>query len=211
MASKMKCAELRDMIKNHFAKQGKRMTNISKATKPKLLEIVEKYNISVIEWKKELEIEEEEQRIEEQKEAEQRLKIEEKNKSEQLKSELIRTLLYKKWFNEYMKKNNKNVIKSYYNFIFESEMNDYESKKNKIDAESLLNSLRTAEKVMNDVGGDRSKDKYKIIHNTVSVETSTGLCPNIMFDTSMCSHFRNDLTKPVKCPVWKRRDIIKLF
>ena len=211
MASKMKCSELRDMIKYHFSKQGKRMSNISKATKPKLLEIIKEYNISVDEWKKELEIEEAEDRIQEQKEAEERLRRKEKQKLEKLKSELIRKLLYKKWFNEYMKKDNKNVIKAYYNFIFESEMNDYECKKNKIDAESLLDSLKTAKRIMNDVGGDRSQDVYNVIHNEVCIKSNTGIYPNIMINTSMCRHFRNDLQKPIKIPIWRRRDIIKLF
>ena len=125
--------------------------------------------------------------------------------------ESIRKLLYKKWFDEYMKKDNKNVIKAYYNFIFESEMNDYECKKNKIDAESLLDSLKTAKKIMNDVGGDRSQDIYNVIHNEVSVKTNTGMCPNIMINTSMCRHLRNDLQKPIKIPIWRRRDIMKLF
>ena len=211
MASKMKCSELRDMIKYHFSKQGKRMSNISKATKPKLLEIIKEYNISVDEWKKELEIEEAEDRIQEQKEAKERLRRKEKQKLEKLKSELIRKLLYKKWFNEYMKKDNKNVIKAYYNFIFESEMNDYECKKNKIDAESLLDSLKTAKRIMNDVGGDRSQDVYNVIHNEVCIKSNTGIYPNIMINTSMCRHFRNDLQKPIKIPIWRRRDIIKLF
>ena len=200
----MKCSELRDMIKYHFSKQGKRMSNISKATKPKLLEIIKEYNISVDELKKELEIEEAEYRIQEQKE-------EEAKKIEELKSELIRKLLYKKWFNEYMKKNNKNVIKAYYNFIFESEMNDYECKKNKIDAESLLDSLKTAKKIMHDVGGDRSQDVYNVIHNEVCIKSNTGIYPNIMINTSMCRHLRNDLQKPIKIPIWRRIDIIKLF
>ena len=200
----MKCSELRDMIKYHFSKQGKRMSNISKATKPKLLEIIKEYNISVDELKKELEIEEAEYRIQEQKE-------EEAKKIEELKSELIRKLLYKKWFNEYMKKDNKNVIKAYYNFIFESEMNDYECKKNKIDAESLLDSLKTAKKIMHDLGGDRSQDVYNVIHNEVCIKTNTGMCPNIMINTSMCRHLRNDLQKPIKIPIWRRIDIIKLF
>ena len=211
MFSKMKCSELRDMIKYHFSKQGKRMSNISKATKPKLLEIIKEYNISVDELKKELEIEEAEYRIQEQKEEEEKKLKEEAKKIEELKSELIRKLLYKKWFNEYMKKNNKNVIKAYYNFIFESEMNDYECKKNKIDAESLLDSLKTAKKIMHDVGGDRSQDVYNVIHNEVCIKTNTGMCPNIMINTSMCRHLRNDLQKPIKIPIWRRIDIIKLF
>ena len=211
MFSKMKCSELRDMIKYHFSKQGKRMSNISKATKPKLLEIIKEYNISVDELKKELEIEEAEYRIQEQKEEEEKKLKEEAKKIEELKSELIRKLLYKKWFNEYMKKNNKNVIKAYYNFIFESEMNDYECKKNKIDAESLLDSLKTAKKIMHDVGGDRSQDVYNVIHNEVCIKTNTGMCPNIMINTSMCRHWRNDLQKPIKIPIWRRIDIIKLF
>ena len=207
----MKCSELRDMIKYHFSKQGKRMSNISKATKPKLLEIIKEYNISVDELKKELEIEEAQYRIQEQKEEEEKKLKEEAKKIEELKSELIRKLLYKKWFNEYMKKNNKNVIKAYYNFIFESEMNDYECKKNKIDAESLLDSLKTAKKIMHDVGGDRSQDVYNVIHNEVCIKTNTGMCPNIMINTSMCRHLRNDLQKPIKIPIWRRIDIIKLF
>ena len=67
MSSKMKCSELRDMIKYHFAKQGKRMSNISKATKPKLLQIVEQYNICSIEYKKNLQVDAEEELIEKQK------------------------------------------------------------------------------------------------------------------------------------------------
>jgi len=211
MSSKMKCSELRDMIKYHFAKQGKRMSNISKATKPKLLQIVEQYNICSIEYKKNLQVDAEEELIEKQKEEEEKKLKEEAEQIEKLKEESIRKLLYKKWFDEYMKKDNKNVIKAYYNFIFESEMNDYECKKNKIDAESLLDSLKTAKKIMNDVGGDRSQDIYNVIHNEVSVKTNTGMCPNIMINTSMCRHLRNDLQKPIKIPIWRRRDIMKLF
>ena len=211
MSSKMKCYELRDMIKYHFAKQGKRMSNISKATKPKLLQIVEQYNICSIEYKKNLQVDAEEELIEKQKEEEDKKLKEEAEQIEKLKEESIRKLLYKKWFDEYMKKDNKNVIKAYYNFIFESEMNDYECKKNKIDAESLLDSLKTAKKIMNDVGGDRSQDIYNVIHNEVSVKTNTGMCPNIMINTSMCRHLRNDLQKPIKIPIWRRRDIMKLF
>jgi len=207
----MKCSELRDMIKYHFAKQGKRMSNISKATKPKLLQIVEQYNICSIEYKKNLQVDAEEELIEKQKEEEEKKLKEEAEQIEKLKEESIRKLLYKKWFDEYMKKDNKNVIKAYYNFIFESEMNDYECKKNKIDAESLLDSLKTAKKIMNDVGGDRSQDIYNVIHNEVSVKTNTGMCPNIMINTSMCRHLRNDLQKPIKIPIWRRRDIMKLF
>lgn len=207
----MKCSELRDMIKKAFSEQGKKLSNLNKMKKTDLLQIIEKYNISPIEWKIELEQEEEENKIEKQKEEENKLKRAEAKKIEEQKSELIRKLLYKKWFNEYMKKNNKNVIEAYYELIYESEINDYDCKKNKIDAESLFDSLKTAKIIMNKVGGDRSKDKYKVIHNTVSLECSTGMCPNVMFDTSMCKHFRNDLTKPVKYPVWRRRDIIVKF
>ena len=53
---------LRSMISWHFGKQGKRLSNISKATKPKLLEIVEKYDIDKDEYWKEMEEEEEEEK-----------------------------------------------------------------------------------------------------------------------------------------------------
>ena len=75
----------------------------------------------------------------------------------------------------------------------------------------LLDSLKTAKKIMHDVGGDRSQDVYNVIHNEVCIKTNTGMCPNIMINTSMCRHLRNDLQKPIKIPIWRRIDIIKLF
>jgi len=44
--------ELKNAIKDHFAKQGKRLTNLSKRVNYQLLEIVEKYNIPLPEPEK---------------------------------------------------------------------------------------------------------------------------------------------------------------
>jgi GTP1/Obg family GTP-binding protein len=75
---------LRSMIQWNFAKQGKKLSNINKATKPKLLEIVEKYNIDKDEYWKEMEKEEEEE-----KEDEIREKIEQDKKEQEEKYLII--------------------------------------------------------------------------------------------------------------------------
>jgi len=45
MPKKLLKADYINIIESHFAKQGKRLTNLSKSTLPKLKEIIEKYNI----------------------------------------------------------------------------------------------------------------------------------------------------------------------
>ena len=66
----MTCPQMRDMIKNHFSKQGKRLTNINKAKKDKLLEIIKEHNIDENIYREELEAEKLEQEEEETREAE---------------------------------------------------------------------------------------------------------------------------------------------
>jgi hypothetical protein len=79
MPKKLLKADYIEIIESHFSKQGKRLTNLSKATLPKLKEIIEKYNIEfdekeIIEKNDEKKQLEKEKKIQEEKEDEERVK-----------------------------------------------------------------------------------------------------------------------------------------
>ena len=84
MPKKLLKADYVNIIQEHFAKEGKRMANISKATIPKLKELIEKYNIKYDE--KEI-IEENEKQKKELKEEEEKEEKERKERNRKWKEE----------------------------------------------------------------------------------------------------------------------------
>tara|TARA_Y100000401_G_C8323583_1_gene226846 strand:- start:65 stop:634 length:570 start_codon:yes stop_codon:yes gene_type:complete len=189
---------MRDMIKNHFAKQGKKMSNISKAKKDKLLEIIEKYNIDENIYREELKQEELEIEEERKKEEEEFEKIKQERELNYKKADCIKTILYKKWYKEYMDKPNKNIIKQYYEYKFKEEENKYYSKQ-------LLNDYKMAKKMIKEIPLHNPEMKY-IEGAGMSIEVNRNGCSNLICNSNGCG-----LHTPVKIPVWRRRDIMKLF
>ena len=194
----MTCPQMRDMIKNHFSKQGKRLTNINKAKKDKLLEIIKEHNIDENIYREELEAEKLEQEEEETREAEEFKKKMEERELNYKKGHCIKTLLYKKWYKEYMDKPNKNIIKQYYEYKFKEEENKYYSKQ-------LLNDYKMAEVMIRRIPLHNPEMKY-IEGAGIAIEVNRGASNKLMCSTGGCG-----LHDPVKIPVWRRRDIMKLF
>ena len=80
MPKKMLKADYVELIENHFEEQGKKMSNLSKMTLPKLKETIEKYNIEYNE--KTIITENEELKVKQKKEKEEQDKKWEKEKAE---------------------------------------------------------------------------------------------------------------------------------
>lgn len=195
---KLTCPQMRDMIKSHFAKQGKRLTNLNKAKKDKLLEIIKEHNIDENIYREELEVEKLEQEEEERREAEEFKKKMEERELNFKKGHCIKTLLYKKWYKEYMEKPNKNIIKKYYEYKFKEEEGLYNSKRLLIDyemAKQMIRKIPLHNPEMNYIEGAG-----------IAMEVNRGAVNKFMCSGGGCG-----LDNPVKIPVWRRRDIMKLF
>jgi hypothetical protein len=83
--SKVSNAKIVDAIKLHFASEGKRLTNLQKATRPKLDEIIKKYNLDLDELLAKLELsnEREKERREQEKRDQEELDIQRKKEQKQ--------------------------------------------------------------------------------------------------------------------------------
>lgn len=186
------------MIKSHFSKQGKRLTNLNKAKKDKLLEIIKEHNIDEKIYREELKQEELEIEEERKKEEEEFKKIKQERELNYKKEHCIQTLLYKKWYKEYMEKPNKNIIKQYYEYKFKEEECEAYSKQ-------LLNDYEMAKQTIKKIPLHNPEMKY-IEGAGIAIEVNRGMCNKLICNSNGCG-----LHTPVKIPVWRRRDIMKLF
>mgnify|MGYP005995736253 FL=1 len=192
MSSKITCTVLRDIIKNHFANQGKRLTNISKANKSKLLNIIEKYNIDTEKYFEEQKKIKEERIIQEKEQRKQERKKAREQKIFNNKCILISNLLNKKWYNEFHKHPHKKVIKKIYELEYNKKVAEYEYKimNNKYD--HLL-------KIMEDVGA--GVKEFDLLGDDIFINGNFGkiIVGSIIID------------KPEKKFCWLDRKFMKKF
>jgi len=197
-SKKLTCPQMRDMIKSHFAKQCKKINNLGKAKKDKLLEIIKEHNIDENIYREELKQEELEIEEERKKEEEEFEKIKQERDLNFKKAHCIKTILYKKWYKEYMEKPNKNIIKQYYEYKFKEEECEAYSKQ-------LLNDYKMAKQTIKKIPLHNPEMKY-IEGAGIAIDVNTFGCNTLICNSNGCgSH------TPVKIPVWRRRDIMKLF
>ena len=183
---------LRNMISWHFGKQGKRLSNISKATKPKLLEIVEKYNIDKDEYWKEMEKEEKEEKEEEAQEKIEQDKKEKEKKVFDNKCRIISNLLCKKWYNEFHKHSHKQVIKKIYELDYNKKLANYEY-------ENLMTNYSNCKNTISKLDYNK-KYKLTVIGDMVNITGNI----NISFGSNWCR-------EPVKKFCWLDREFMKKY
>lgn len=198
MSSKQKytVAVLRSMINWNFAKQGKKLSNISKATKPKLLEIVEKYNIDKDEYWKEVE----QDKIEQDKEeAQDKIKQEKKEQEKKVfdnKCRIISNLLCKKWYNQFHKHSHKQVIKKIYELDYNKKLADYEYK-------NLMTNYSSCKAFICEL--TTQKYELSVIGDMVNINGNFIMCNVISFGGSGWCR------EPVKKFCWLDREFMKKY
>mgnify|MGYP003650873982 FL=1 len=192
---KITIAVLRSMISWHFGKQGKKLSNISKATKPKLLEIVEKYNIDKDEYWKEMEKEEEEEKEDEIREKIEQDKKEQEEKVFNNKCRIISNLLCKKWYNEFHKHSHKQVIKKIYELDYNKKLADYEYK-------NIMTNYSSCKAVIQKAPNE--KYELSVTGDMVNITGNFAMCNVISFGSNWCS-------EPVKKFCWLDREFMKKY
>jgi hypothetical protein len=199
MSSKQKItiAVLRSMISWHFGKQGKKLSNISKATKPNLLEIVEKYNIDKDEYWKEMEKEEEEEKEEEAQEKIEQDKKEQEKKVFDNKCRIISNLLCKKWYNEFHKHSHKKVIKKIYELDYNKKLANYEYN-------NILTNYSSCLKTIEKIPLKKGQYELDIIGDMVNIRGNFAMCNVISFGS-------NWISEPVKKFCWLDREFMKKY
>jgi len=195
---KLTAPVLRNMIDWYFAKQGKKMANISKANKPKLLQIIEKYNIDKDEY---WEVRTQEEKKEKEKEEEEEKKAKEEKEAEDQfdnKCRVISNLLCKKWYNSFHKLPHKKVIHKLYELNYNKQLSEYEYSQM-----SLSYSVSIA--TMNKLDDLETKYDLDVVGSGCVVRCKSGL--NIVSNSShiMLMH------KPVKRFCWLDRQFMKRF
>ena len=187
---------LRSMISWHFGKQGKRLSNISKATKPKLLEIVEKYDIDKDEYWKEMEEEEEEEKKEEAREKIEQDKKEKEKKVFDNKCRIISNLLCKKWYNEFHKHSHKQVIKKIYELDYNKKLANYEY-------ENIMTNYSSCKRTISELPTIQ-KYELTVIGDMVNITGNFAMCNVISFGSNWCR-------EPVKKFCWLDREFMKKY